>query len=268
MARIRTIKPGFFRSDDVSMLSYRARLTWIGLWTYVDDEGRGRDDARIIKGDIWTLEDDVTWREVEEDLTELSRSGHVVRYEVDGRRFLAIPKWLEHQVISRASKSKFPSPNSVNIREEEAFTDDSMSVQGGDTAGKGTGNREREEEREKELSLVATKPKPNLNELFESAWRHWPKKVDRSDARKRFGSAAKKISPDVLADKIAEFGEAYASTTEKQFVPALGSWLHRERWTDELPSAPKSRGGPTPEQRAMQTLTLATDLDVKEISNA
>ena len=46
--------------------------------------------------------------------------------------------------------------------------------------------------------------------------------ADRSDVMKRFASAAKKIAPDVLADKIIEFGEAYASTTEKQFVPALG----------------------------------------------
>lgn len=262
--RIRTIKPGFFRSHDVSKLSYRARLTWVGLWTYVDDEGRGLDDARIIKGDLWTLEDEVTWREVEEDLMELSLSGHVVRYEVNGRRFLMIPKWLDHQVISRPSKSKFPAPNPATIREEEHFTEDSVSVHGANTAGRGTGNREREEEKERELSLVATKP--NLDELFESAWSRWPKKVDRSDARKRFGTASKKMRPDVLVDRIVDFGDAYSATTEKQFVPALGSWLHRERWTDELPSAPRPRGGFTPEERARQTLTLATDLDLKELT--
>lgn len=114
---------------------------------------------------------------------------------------------------------------------------------------------------------IVIKPKrPSLDDLFNKAWEHWPKKVDRADAKKRFTVAAKKVDPSFLAGLIASFGDAYSATTEKQFVPALGSWLHRERWTDELPSAPKPRGGLTPEERARQTLTLATDLDLKEIS--
>jgi hypothetical protein len=140
MARIRTIKPHFFKSQDVTELSYQARLTWIGLWTYVDDAGRGRDDARLIKGELWPLEDDVTWQDVERVLTELSLSLHVVRYTVENRHFLAIPKWLDHQVISRPSISKFPAPTPENIREVAPLTEDSVSTHGANTAG--TGNRE------------------------------------------------------------------------------------------------------------------------------
>lgn len=40
MAKIRSIKPDFFTSEDVSALPLRARLTWIGLWTHCDDHGR------------------------------------------------------------------------------------------------------------------------------------------------------------------------------------------------------------------------------------
>lgn len=111
MARIRTIKPDFFRSDDVAQLSYRARLTWVGLWTYVDDAGRGKDNARIIKGDLWPLEDEVTHKDVEKDLQELSKAGRIQRYEVDGEKYLIILKWTDHQRIAKPTDSKLPPPS-------------------------------------------------------------------------------------------------------------------------------------------------------------
>jgi hypothetical protein len=111
VARIRTIKPDFFRSDDVAQLSYRARLTWVGLWTYVDDEGRGKDNARIIKGDLWPLEDEVTHKDVEKDLGELSGAGRIHRYEVDGEKYLLILKWTDHQRIAKPTASKLPPPS-------------------------------------------------------------------------------------------------------------------------------------------------------------
>jgi len=118
MARIRTIKPDFFRSDDVAQLSYRARLTWVGLWTYVDDEGRGKDNARIIKGDLWPLEDDVTHKDVEKDLAELSKAGRIRRYEVAGERYLLILKWTDHQRIAKPTASKLPPPNGSDTTTE------------------------------------------------------------------------------------------------------------------------------------------------------
>lgn len=109
MARIRTIKPSFFRSEDVSALPLRARLTWIGLWTQCDDSGRTKDNARLIKGDIWPL-DDVSLRDIEDDLETLAAHGRIVRYEVDGRRYLAITNWRDHQTIHKASESRYPEP--------------------------------------------------------------------------------------------------------------------------------------------------------------
>ena len=122
MARIRTIKPDFFRSDDVAQLSYRARLTWVGLWTYVDDEGRGKDNARIIKGDLWPLEDDVTHKDVERDLNELTKAGRIRRYEVDGEKYLLILKWTDHQRIAKPTASKLPPPNESDTTPEPSQT--------------------------------------------------------------------------------------------------------------------------------------------------
>lgn len=109
MPRIRSIKPGFFKSEDVSTLPFRARLTWVGLWTQCDDHGRYKDSVRLIKGDLWSL-DDVSLRDIEEDLSILERERRLVRYEVDGKRYLAIVNWHAHQAINRPAKPRHPAP--------------------------------------------------------------------------------------------------------------------------------------------------------------
>lgn len=144
MARIRTIKPDFFQSEDVASLTYRARLTWIGLWTYVDDAGRCKDNIRLIKGHVWPLEDDVTASAVELDLDQLASSGRIVRYEADGERFIQVHKWADHQRISRPTPSKIPEPsrppassgNEPSKPIQEPLTEDSVSPPGGLTTGK------------------------------------------------------------------------------------------------------------------------------------
>jgi hypothetical protein len=122
MARIRSIKPEFFTSIQVANLPIEARLTFIGLWTHCDDEGRCVDDARLIKAALWPL-DDRTAADVESDLGALSELSLILRYTVGGRRFIAIVGWSEHQRINRPSPSKYPVPiQAVTSGDEEALT--------------------------------------------------------------------------------------------------------------------------------------------------
>ena len=109
MARIRTIKPEFFTSLTIADLSKEARLTFIGLWTHVDDEGRCVDDARLVKAALWPL-DERTAKDIDEDLWELYDADLILRYVVGPKRFLAVRSWKEHQRINRPSASKFPPP--------------------------------------------------------------------------------------------------------------------------------------------------------------
>lgn len=110
MARIRTIKPEFFTSLTLARVSRSARLTFIGLWTYCDDDGRGRDEARLVKAAIWPLDDDVSAADVEADLAELAAAGLIQRYAVEGSRYLAVRNWNEHQKIGHPTPSKIPAP--------------------------------------------------------------------------------------------------------------------------------------------------------------
>ena len=72
---------------------------------------------------------------------------------------------------------------------------------------------------------------------FESAWGHWPKKVERKKSFEKFKTAAKTRGVEQLVADIIRFGDAYARTTERQYTPALNVWLNGERWTDEPPTA-------------------------------
>lgn len=105
---MRSIKPEMFRSLTVSGWPVPVRWTFAGLLTYLDDEGRGADDARLIKAEIYPLDDDMTARKVEQHLSTVVASGPLCRYEIGGRRYLHITSWSEHQRINRATKSKHP----------------------------------------------------------------------------------------------------------------------------------------------------------------
>lgn len=111
MARMRTVKPGFFSSEGIAPgLPFRTRLTFIGLWCYCDDHGRGKDNLRLIRSEVWPLDDDITLDLIEADLSALVRSGHLVRYEVGGTRFLAIQKWHFSQSPNHPQPTAIPDP--------------------------------------------------------------------------------------------------------------------------------------------------------------
>lgn len=93
MARTRSIKPGFFRNERLCELPISTRVLFAGLWTIADREGRLEDRPKRIKVEIFPY-DNVN---VDEGLEELSQAGFIVRYEVGGGHYIAIPTWKKHQ---------------------------------------------------------------------------------------------------------------------------------------------------------------------------
>lgn len=95
MARIRSIKPEFFDHERLCSLSFAHRLCFIGLWTQADKAGRLEDRPQRLKARLFPY-DDVNMDII---LRDLAVAGFIVRYEVDGGHYLAIPEtsWQEHQ---------------------------------------------------------------------------------------------------------------------------------------------------------------------------
>jgi hypothetical protein len=110
MARIRTVKPEAFISESLAEVSVEAERTFFGLLTQADDHGRHRDNAAIIAGLLWPLRAEHTSVHVEDDLHQLANAGLICRYTgCDGRRYLHIVTWFEHQKIDKPSQSRLPS---------------------------------------------------------------------------------------------------------------------------------------------------------------
>ncbi|MET7956364.1 hypothetical protein ABZT07_20650 [Streptomyces sp. NPDC005317] len=115
MARIRSIKPEFFTSLTIADLPLSTRLTFIGLWTYVDDNGVGPADPRLIRAAVWPLEEapDILQR-TREDLQRLHAARLVSLYEHSGKPLVAVSGWSEHQKVSHPRKDRFPRPEDLS----------------------------------------------------------------------------------------------------------------------------------------------------------
>jgi len=134
MARIRSIKPEFFTSERIATLPLSARLTFIGLWLYVDDNGVGLDNERLILAAIWPLEEDVigTLQRTREDLVRLSRDSLIVRYRDDVKRYIAVRSWEEHQRVQHPGKPRYPRPGAAGVTCENSHPPESLPKSSGD----------------------------------------------------------------------------------------------------------------------------------------
>jgi hypothetical protein len=105
MARIRTIKPDFWRDENLAAISPEAALLAIGLLNHADDEGYFNAHPKLIESDIFPL------RELSRPITvmvdELFKIGYIQLFEgVDGKRYGHIYNFSKHQVINKKNPSK------------------------------------------------------------------------------------------------------------------------------------------------------------------
>lgn len=114
MARIRTIKPEFFTSEDIIKLSPFARLFYIGLWCEADRIGRLNWKPLTLKF-RYLPADNVEINEISEELISAKLLNV---YEVDGEKYAEIPKFIKHQIINvKEAQSKLPGLNSQEFTE-------------------------------------------------------------------------------------------------------------------------------------------------------
>lgn len=131
--RIRSIKPEFWRSDDIAALPISARLLFIGLWSYVDDNGVGSDKLPSIVADLFAndlVEDTAeTLRRVNADLTQIQNAGLIERYEASGKPLLYITNWKKHQLVRNPSKgNEYPLPPGVSEKSTENNADPTQTL--------------------------------------------------------------------------------------------------------------------------------------------
>jgi hypothetical protein len=249
MARIRTVKPQFFRHRKLFLAEQESglplRVAFAGLWTCADRAGRFRWEPEELKLDCLPY-DDVDFSRV---LDALFTRGFVVRYASGGKLYGVVPGFKDHQLINnRESESILPEPpdNTEQLIEEANEVDASSTREAralSESKGKGRGKGREGERKGIDLGTRDTRPK----EFFEKFKEEFPKRegaqpwkpaetkflaIVRSGINpEEIISAARQCASDARRDKI--YGTA--------FVPQAVTWLNQQRFADYLDAAESAR---------------------------
>ena len=255
MGRIRSIKPEFFTSEVVAELPLSTRLTFIGLWTYVDDNGVGLDNELLVTAAVWPLERDNmgTLTRTREDLASLSRAGLVSRYRDSRKSYVHITSWAEHQRVDHPRKPRYPLPDeidvSVAVTSENEAVDQSVATDSRQTREdlapeQGAGSREQ-----------GNPPSPpaggkrsgrqnydhDSDPVFSHFWSVFPKKKGKPAAyaawQKAIGRGA---DPNVIIKGAECYRDDPSRVPDKTKYPQ--GWLNDERYGDEPDSESATPG--------------------------
>jgi len=138
--RIRTIKPDFWMDETIGELSIPARLMFIALLNYADDDGNFKVSIKQIKVHTFPYDD----IDIAPLLQELTKYNLIRLYVVDGISYCNITNFKKHQRINRPTPSIHPQFNDNSVSYHILFSEHSQRKEGR-KEGKG-----KEEERKKE----------------------------------------------------------------------------------------------------------------------
>lgn len=127
MARIRTLKPEFWTSEQITDCSPIARLLFVGIWSFADDNGIHPASVKRLKMEVFPS-DDFTQANIAEMIQELIEVGLLKAYEVDGENFWKVTGWHHQKIdqptyrhplpdgsLPRNVRRRFDEPDSPNI---------------------------------------------------------------------------------------------------------------------------------------------------------
>lgn len=229
--RIRSIKPEFWRSEDIAALPWETRLLFVGLWSYVDDNGVGRDDERIIRAELFALDEDLTESSlrVHAGLNLLHTRRLIDRYTVEGKPYLHIRTWSKHQKINRPSPGRYPLPTSDDASFQEPITEDSVSNQRPPSPGAGEQGSSGAGEQEKKRAPaepVAVKPKAIEQAVTERAHERVNKALNFIAVRgiAKWAIHTRGADPDSVENAIVgiyQMGKPITKTVMGQYLDGL-----------------------------------------------
>lgn len=211
-----------------------AQILYALLLAHADDFGRIEGDPFHIKHAIVPTSPRPV-SSVGDALRTLAVVGLIDWYEVEGRKYIQINNFDDHQGgLHRRTASRFPAPSG---KFPESIADSP-----------------RTEQNRTELNRNRTEPpdgdgesRGSLRDRFERFWAAYPRKVGKGAAWR----AWQKIAPSetLTAVMVVAVGEQALTPQWRkdggQFVPHPATWLHQGRWDDEpdVPSkAPTERG--------------------------
>jgi len=109
MPRKRMIDPEFWSDEEIGLWSHSARLFYIGLWNFADDEGRFKAHNNLLKSQIFPYDKKIEIEKLKKEI-----NSKIQWYEVNDLQYGFIHNFLKHQRIDRSQPSKLPIPRTID----------------------------------------------------------------------------------------------------------------------------------------------------------
>ena len=142
MARIRAIKPMFFKNEILAELPPLTRLLFVGLWGIADRRGRLEYRPKFIKVEVLPYDD----CDIEKMLQVLTDRGFLMIYSKKGKKIIWIVNFEKHQRISGKeadSDSELPAYRETFVKHKGSIGE-ALGIAGRE--GKGREGKGREQE--------------------------------------------------------------------------------------------------------------------------
>lgn len=141
MARIRTIKPEFWKHEDLSALPEITHMLAAALLGYSDDEGYFNANPALVKSECLPLRESSV--STQDSLRQLADIGYIrLGKGKDGKRYGMVVKFDEHQRVNRPTPSKI---NAIGVVWEASDTAHGGLSEDSSPEGKGTGKGKEQE---------------------------------------------------------------------------------------------------------------------------
>ena len=220
----RIIKESICTSDEIDSLSAEEEVFFYRLMVNCDDFGLLDARPKILVSKCYPLKS-IDIKRIVKLLSSLVEIGLVNLYEVDGRPYLAIAKWSDHQQI-RAKRPKYPQQNEGSAISCNQLLSDAPVIQSNPIQSESNPN-----------------PIPQSDDCdgFDEFWVIYEKKGNKMQAQK----AWKKIKPSVeLQLEIYSQARLYVQATpDKPFRKDASTWLNNQCWNDVIHAAPQKPKG-------------------------
>lgn len=226
MARIRSIKPEFWTSEQIMSCKPLTRLLFIGMWNFADDYGRmpyapATIKAQILPGDTLEIQ------AIKDMLTELSGLGLILIYAAKGREYIEITGWA-HQKIDKPHKPKHPGPVTDIPEQTETVAEPSPNIPRTLAVGE---DRKREDKKERNRRAGALES-PFLE--FRAAYPKRKGSDPNEPAKKAFEKAVKSgIDPPSIIAAARKYS-ASSDLPDPKFIPMAASWLNKRYFEQYL----------------------------------
>lgn len=218
----RILKESIRVSESIDKLSWFEEVLFYRLIVSCDDFGRYDGRPAIIKNMLFPLKEKLTTQTVLNAINNLASAELVVLYEFEGKPYLYLPGWNEHQTV-RAKKSKYPAPGdsvktSANICKQ--MHADVPVIQSNTESN----------------SLSESESNSERAGAFERFWAVYPKKVGKEAARRAFAKV-RVPTESLIAAVEAQKRSLQWGKENGRFIPNPATWLNQGRWEDDVTEA-------------------------------